>query len=208
MSGAFKVLNLKVMPRRSRNGRRDRNNTTVPRNSGIRDLAHFSARTKFKYARTITGLSNSSGSLVTVLPRGTLSGGISGVDSLVNAFPSVRLLNIQIFFDARGVDNASATNQVGVFRAGAFMLQGPPSNYDAAKTSALGDWGGRGLTHTDPSKALSVKIGPEFSAGRFASPTVTTPSDTLLINTLGYNGEIRLVFVVEALGTPEDISAL
>lgn len=198
------------MGRKRSNGKRARGNgtSTVPVPRAPLDFTHFSNRRNIKYAVDtdmgsefkLLGINRSG------ISTPTGASPIPGVQTLLTTFTSIRLTSIELWFDARGT-TGSTTSQAAVPRCGAFLLVGLPSTFDGTKLADAALWAGRGLNQINPSRPLRLRVGPELDAGRFGSPDFANSLDTLVIKTLGYTGNVRVVFNLQTLGTPQDLTA-
>lgn len=172
---------------------------TVQRVGRVNDLTVFNNRRVIKIAGEVDKTTDGP-SVHTFTNRGF--GAFASLGALISSFNASRLLKLEIWFDQRGSGSTAA-----VPRCAAFLLPGSSSDYtDVSKSGTLASYAGRGLQQINPSRPLTLKVGPEFVAGRFNDIENGGPGDvpsTLFLATEGYSGKVRIISYVEVLGVPE-----
>lgn len=115
----------------------------------------------------------------------------------LNGWPleSIRVVSLKVVFDCRGVgaDSFNARPRVGAFMSGDIL-----SAIDEAKVeSNIECFGGHSVS-PNGQKTVNVRIGPEFSLGRFGE----TGANSLVIYSRGFRGVARVIVTYEVTGFP------
>jgi hypothetical protein len=191
------------MAKRRRNGRRNNNGAqsgpTKPQsNASILDLSIFPPRRKIMVAAE--AIVNNGTATLFGFSRAPSNSFFSSVQLLISSFQASRVIGIQIFFDQRGAAATAAIPRVTAFLATGLTSQIDPTKADLVN---LTKYAGSGINQVVPGKSFYLKVGPEFSAGRFDDQST---SEVVVLVGNNYEGTVRLKFIYEVVGIPADIS--
>jgi hypothetical protein len=167
-------------------------------NASLLDLSIFPPRRRIAVAAEVT-VQNGSATLFD-FSNSLSTAYLTSIATFVNSFQSRRVIGINVYFDQRGSASTAAVPRVTAFLATGFTSSVDPDNVDL---NTIARYAGSGINQVVPGKNFYLKVGPEFSTGRFQA---TGSGDFIVLVGDDYQGTVRLKLIFEVIGIPADIS--